>query len=193
VVCASPAEGGAQTALATVARRLDKRATIFVARRAKPHPRTVEAAKLGAQIIGVAPGYLIGQIRQDDKANVVLGEALSVSVEPKPLEPVRYLLHRLPARLNRQAPHSPEPINSSRDFVAAPPCSRQVRSGSITTNRRNKRRVGFAPESRNHSGHPKSTLSANTDRARPVSNRGAGLRGRDQPALAAFYNSLISD
>jgi hypothetical protein len=121
VVCASPAEGGAQTALATVARRLDKRATIFVARRAKPHPRTVEAAKLGAQIIGVAPGYLIGQIRQDDKANVVLGEALSVSVEPKPLEPVRYLLHRLPARLNRQAPHSPEPITSSRDFVAAPP------------------------------------------------------------------------
>jgi hypothetical protein len=58
VVYASPAEGGAQTALATVARRLGKRATIFVARREKPHPRTLEAAKLGAQIIGVAPGYL---------------------------------------------------------------------------------------------------------------------------------------
>src|SRR5258708_2122848 len=58
VVYASPAEGGAQTALATVARRLGKRATIFVARRAEPHPRTVEAAKLGAQIISVAPGYL---------------------------------------------------------------------------------------------------------------------------------------
>ena len=37
VVYASPAEGGAQTALATVARRLGKRATIYVARRAKPH------------------------------------------------------------------------------------------------------------------------------------------------------------
>jgi hypothetical protein len=58
VVYASPAEGGAQVALATVARKLDKRATIFVARRAKPHPRTVQAAKLGAKIIPVAPGYL---------------------------------------------------------------------------------------------------------------------------------------
>ena len=34
VVYASPAEGGAQTALATVAAQLGKRATIFVARRA---------------------------------------------------------------------------------------------------------------------------------------------------------------
>jgi threonine dehydratase len=58
VVYASPAEGGAQTALATVARRLNKRATIFVARRAKPHLRTSEAAKLGAKIVSVAPGYL---------------------------------------------------------------------------------------------------------------------------------------
>jgi hypothetical protein len=58
VVYASPAEGGAQTALATVARRLGKRATIFVARRAKPHPRTIEAAKLGAKVVSIAPGYL---------------------------------------------------------------------------------------------------------------------------------------
>ena len=36
-VYASPAEGGAQTALATVARQLGKRATIFVAKRHKPH------------------------------------------------------------------------------------------------------------------------------------------------------------
>ena len=34
VVYASPAEGGAQTALATVAAQLGKRATIFVAQRA---------------------------------------------------------------------------------------------------------------------------------------------------------------
>jgi hypothetical protein len=58
VAYASPAEGGAQVALATVARLLGKRATIFVARRAKPHPRTIEAAKLGAKVVTVAPGYL---------------------------------------------------------------------------------------------------------------------------------------
>jgi hypothetical protein len=58
VVYASPAEGAAQVALATVARRLNKRATIFVARRAKPHARTVEAATLGAKVVSIAPGYL---------------------------------------------------------------------------------------------------------------------------------------
>jgi hypothetical protein len=57
-VYASPPEGGAQTALATVARALGKRATIFVAQRAKPHPRTLEAARLGAKVVPVAPGYL---------------------------------------------------------------------------------------------------------------------------------------
>jgi threonine dehydratase len=57
-VYASPAEGGAQVALATVARQLGKQATIFVARRASPHPRTMEAAKLGANVISVASGYL---------------------------------------------------------------------------------------------------------------------------------------
>ena len=50
VVYASPAEGGAQVALATVARNLGKGATIFVARRANPHPRTIQAAKLGANV-----------------------------------------------------------------------------------------------------------------------------------------------
>jgi hypothetical protein len=57
-VYASPPEGGAQTALATVARALGKRATIFVAQRAIPHPRTLEAARLGAKVVPVAPGYL---------------------------------------------------------------------------------------------------------------------------------------
>jgi threonine dehydratase len=57
-VYASPPEGGAQSALATVARALGKRATIFVASRAKPHPRTLEAARLGAKIVPVTPGYL---------------------------------------------------------------------------------------------------------------------------------------
>jgi hypothetical protein len=58
VVYASPAEGAAQVALATVARQLNKRATIFVARRAKPHARTIEAANLGAKVVSIAPGYL---------------------------------------------------------------------------------------------------------------------------------------
>jgi hypothetical protein len=58
VVYASPAEGGAQTALATVAARLGKRATIFVAKRAAPHPRSIMAKALGATIYQVTPGYL---------------------------------------------------------------------------------------------------------------------------------------
>ena len=57
-VYASPAEGGAQTALATAARALGRRATIFVAQRAKPHARTLEAARLGAKVVPVSPGYL---------------------------------------------------------------------------------------------------------------------------------------
>jgi hypothetical protein len=58
VVYASPAEGGAQTALATVASQLGKRATIFVAKREQPHPRTLMAKRLGAKIEPVSPGYL---------------------------------------------------------------------------------------------------------------------------------------
>ena len=46
VVYASPAEGGAQTALATVAAQLGKRATIFVAKREQLHPRTLMAERL---------------------------------------------------------------------------------------------------------------------------------------------------
>jgi phosphoribosylpyrophosphate synthetase len=55
-VYASPPEGGAQTALAHVARALGKKATIFVAQRAKPHARTLEAARLGAKVVPVSPG-----------------------------------------------------------------------------------------------------------------------------------------
>jgi hypothetical protein len=58
VAYASPAEGGAQVALAITASSLRKRATIFVGRRAKPHPRTPQAAKLRAKIVPVAPGHL---------------------------------------------------------------------------------------------------------------------------------------
>ena len=58
VVYASPAEGGAQTALAHTAAALGKRATIFVAKRAKPHDRALEAKRVGAKIMQVSPGYL---------------------------------------------------------------------------------------------------------------------------------------
>lgn len=68
-VYASPAEGGAQTALATVAKNLGKRSTIFVAARAKLHPRTLEAARLGAKVVPVRPGYLsVVQARAKDYA-----------------------------------------------------------------------------------------------------------------------------
>jgi hypothetical protein len=36
---------------------------------------------------------LIGQIRQDEKANIVLGKPLRVLSETEPFEPVRNLLH----------------------------------------------------------------------------------------------------
>lgn len=58
VVYASPAEGGAQTALAQVAADLGKRATIFVAKRAEPHSRALMAKRLGAKVLQVSPGYL---------------------------------------------------------------------------------------------------------------------------------------
>jgi hypothetical protein len=58
VVYATAAEGGAQTALATVAAQLGKRATIFVAKRKEPHPRALMAKRLGAKIVQVSPGYL---------------------------------------------------------------------------------------------------------------------------------------
>jgi hypothetical protein len=60
---ASPAEGGAQTALATVASQLGKRATIFVAerKREKWHDRTLMAQRLCAQIV---PGALQGKFRR---------------------------------------------------------------------------------------------------------------------------------
>lgn len=58
VVYASPAEGGAQTALAHTAARLGKRATIFVAKRQRPHDRALEAKRVGAKVMQVSPGYL---------------------------------------------------------------------------------------------------------------------------------------
>lgn len=58
VVYATPGEGGAQMALAMVAAQLGKRATLFCAARAKPHPRVVMGRALGATYHFVSPGYL---------------------------------------------------------------------------------------------------------------------------------------
>lgn len=58
VVYASPAEGGAQTALAQCAANTGKLATIFVAKRERPHARALMAKQLGAKVVQVTPGYL---------------------------------------------------------------------------------------------------------------------------------------
>lgn len=58
VVYASPAQGGAQTAIAHVARTLGKQCTIFVARRNVLHPRTAEVKRLGGKVVQVDGGYL---------------------------------------------------------------------------------------------------------------------------------------
>jgi len=57
VVYASPAEGGAQTALAIIAEQLGKRATVFVAKRQVPHARALMAKAHGAKVYQVSPGY----------------------------------------------------------------------------------------------------------------------------------------
>ncbi len=62
-VYASPPEGGAQTSLAHVARVLGKKATIFVAQRAKPHARTLEAARMGADICTCPAAVIEGMFK----------------------------------------------------------------------------------------------------------------------------------
>src|SRR5262249_55955481 len=57
-VYATPAQGGAQTALAVTAAEAGKRATLFVAGRKVLHPRTQDAARRGAKVVQVAPGHL---------------------------------------------------------------------------------------------------------------------------------------
>lgn len=57
-VYASPAQGYAQVALAHSARACGARATVFVARRAEPHARTLEAKTAGARVLQVPVGYM---------------------------------------------------------------------------------------------------------------------------------------
>lgn len=57
-VYASPASGYAQIAVAIAARQCGKRATIFVAQRKTPHPRTASAQAAGARIVQVPAGYM---------------------------------------------------------------------------------------------------------------------------------------
>lgn len=58
VVYATPAYGGAQLALAYAALIKKKRVTLFVAKRKKPHKRTLEAKAVGARVFQVPHGYL---------------------------------------------------------------------------------------------------------------------------------------
>ncbi len=58
VVYASPVYGGAQIAIAHAARERGAQATIFCAKRNRPHPRTMEAHQAGAKIVQVPAGYL---------------------------------------------------------------------------------------------------------------------------------------
>jgi hypothetical protein len=58
IVYATPAVGYAQLALAHVCRMLGKRAVVFVAQRARPHPRTLAAKAAGATVYQVPHGYL---------------------------------------------------------------------------------------------------------------------------------------
>jgi hypothetical protein len=57
-VYAATAYGGAQIALALAAKQMNKRVTLFVAKRKILHPRTQAAQDAGAQIIGVPMGFL---------------------------------------------------------------------------------------------------------------------------------------
>lgn len=71
VVYATPCEGGAQTALATVAKKLGKRATLFCASRKARHPRIAMAESLGAAYHFVSPGYLnVVQCRAAEYADI---------------------------------------------------------------------------------------------------------------------------
>ncbi len=69
-VYASPVYGYAQIALAISARETGKKATIFTAKRKKPHPLTLRAHQLGATIVQVKYGYLnVVQKRAKDYAD----------------------------------------------------------------------------------------------------------------------------
>lgn len=57
-VYASPVQGYAQIALAFACADAGKKGTVFLAKRAIRHPRTLAAIEAGANVVEVAPGYL---------------------------------------------------------------------------------------------------------------------------------------
>src|SRR5215831_13793666 len=61
---------------------------------------------------------LIGQIRQDDKGNVVLGKALRVLPETEFLKPVCNLLHRGPLRIKTTGPAGQKDYHTCQLIVA---------------------------------------------------------------------------
>lgn len=71
IVYATPCEGGAQTAIAVVAKELGKRATLFCAARKAKHPRVALGESLGATYHFVSPGYLnVVQSRAAEYADI---------------------------------------------------------------------------------------------------------------------------
>ena len=76
VVYASPAYGYAQIALAYTCRDLGIQATIFTAKRDKPHPRTAEAMKAGAKVVMVEHGYLSNVQAKAREYAMAMGAAL---------------------------------------------------------------------------------------------------------------------
>lgn len=74
-VYASPPEGGAQTAIASLAQAMGRRCTIFTAQRKEPHPRSLMVKRLGGTVVQVTPGYL-SVVQSRARAYVAQQEAL---------------------------------------------------------------------------------------------------------------------
>ena len=135
-VYASPPEGGAQTAIATVARRLGKRATIFVAARTRPHPRTLKAARLGAKVVPISPGYLsVVQSRAREYCRNT-GSSLTPSAQKSPARsrqspPRPAWLHSSPKRSG--APSGPASLPAASPPRSRKPAATSSRSAATST------------------------------------------------------------
>jgi hypothetical protein len=76
---------------------------------------------------------LIGQIRQNDKGNVVLGKAVSVLPETKLMKPIRNLLHLRPHGFNFRLDRYDRKPTTSANLLQRPQERLHVRVGSFAT------------------------------------------------------------
>lgn len=91
-VYAGPCYGYAQIALAEVCRMLGYSATVFVAMRTEPHPRTMMARRLGAKVVQVPHGYLSNvQAKANAYCNATGARMLPFGVNTP--EAIGYLAH----------------------------------------------------------------------------------------------------